>query len=292
MRYVALVRARDCSMRQPSASCPPPPETDLAVFPVDSTQLWKPDVGDGLDVTDAEETGVGRLVLGAHYGIDLTQKDEAMKDWLVKTRSNRGKMTLRRCKSALVDLLLENGCSGEQESTDWMLDNFAATWHTQMFTGLAGGEWCFAVLTVQDYPLRYVREFMTALGTALKSDGVSEPKIQKWLLQPKAEGLNVGLRPVLSGLCQEYADLNNMSKVHAVLEEVNKVKAVMEENISLAVENLDTAEQIEKKTVQLEEGAKIFKANAVQVRQRECMKGVKVRNIASPLAPLRVDAST
>lgn len=215
-------------------------------------------------------------MLGAHYGIDLTQKDEAMKDWLVKTRSNRGKLTLRRCKTALVDLLLENGCSGEQESTDWLLDNFAATWHTQMFTGLAGGEWCFAVLTVPDYPLRYVREFMTALGTALKSDGVSEPKIQKWLLQPKAEGLNVGLRPVLSGLCQEYADLSSMSKVHAVMAEVDKVKAVMEENIALAVENLDSAEQVAKKTDQLEQGAQLFKANAVQVKQKAFLKGLKV----------------
>lgn len=206
-----------------------------------------------------------------------------MKDWLVKTRQNRGKLTLRHCKSALVDLLLENGCSGEQECTDWLIDNFAGTWHTQMFTGLAGGEWCFAVLTVQDYPLRFVREFMAALGTALKNDRVSEPKIQKWLLQPKAEGLNVGLRPVLSGLLQEYADLNSMSKVHAVLEEVEKVKGVMEENIALAVENIDTAEQVGKKTEQLEQGAKLFKANAVQVRQRECMKSAKVCNCRPPM---------
>lgn len=283
MRYVALVR--DCW--QPPLPCPPLSRL-ITLSSWASPQLWKPDVGDGVDVTDAEETGVGRLVLGAHYGIDLTQKDEAMKDWLVKTRSNRGKLTLRRCKSALVDLLLENGCSGEQETTDWLLDNLAATWHTQMFTGLAGGEWCFAVLTVQDYPVRYVREFMTALGTALKSDGVSESKIQKWLLQPKAEGLNVGLRPVLSGLCQEYADLNSMSKVHAVIEEVNKVKSVMEENIALAVENIDSAEQVEQKTEQLEQGAKLFKANAVQVRQRECMKGVKVCTAVSLLAPLRI----
>jgi hypothetical protein len=77
------------------------------------SQLWKPDVGEGVDVTDAEETGVGRcvagcvlrlywltgsnvrLVLAAHFGLDLSQKDEAMKEWLVKTRSNRGKLTLR-----------------------------------------------------------------------------------------------------------------------------------------------------------------------------------------------------
>ena len=95
---------------------------------------------EGLDVTDAEETGVGRLVLGAHFGLDFSQRDEAMKEWLVRTRSNRGKLTLRRCKTALVQLLLENGCSGELESTDWVLDRFAATWHTQMFAGLAGGE--------------------------------------------------------------------------------------------------------------------------------------------------------
>jgi hypothetical protein len=278
MRYIALVRRPPA--RAPlcgaSARGSAPPAAPPSPAPPLAAQLWKPDVGDGLDVTDAEETGVGRLVLGAHFGIDLTQRDESMKEWLVKTRSNRGKLTLRRCKTALVDLLLENGCSGEQESTDWMLDNFAATWHTQMFAGLAGGEWCFAVLTAQDYPLRYVRECLAALGTALKSDGVSEQKIQKWLLQPKAEGLNVGLRPVLSSLCQEYADLNNMSKVHAVMDEVNKVKAVMEENIALAVENIDSAEQIEAKTEQLEQGSKIFKANAVQVRQKQCIKSVKV----------------
>lgn len=238
--------------------------------------LWKPDVGDGLDVTDAEETGVGRLVLGAHFGIDLTQRDESMKEWLVKTRSNRGKLTLRRCKTTLVELLLENGCSGEQESTDWMLDNFAATWHTQMFAGLAGGEWCFAVLTAQDYPVRYVRECLAALGCSLKGDGVSEQKIQKWLLQPKAEGLNVGLRPVLSTLCIQYADLNNMSKVHAVQAEVDKVKAVMEENIAIAVDNLDSAAEIESKTEQLEAGAQIFKSAAVTLKKKECVKGVKL----------------
>lgn len=36
-----------------------------------------------------------RLVLAAHFGIDRSQKDESMKEWLVKTRSNRGKLTLR-----------------------------------------------------------------------------------------------------------------------------------------------------------------------------------------------------
>ena len=36
-----------------------------------------------------------RLVLAAHVGIDVSQKDEAMKEWLVKTRSNRRKLTLR-----------------------------------------------------------------------------------------------------------------------------------------------------------------------------------------------------
>ena len=239
--------------------------------------LWKPDVGEGLDVTDAEETGVGRLVLGAHFGLDFSQRDEAMKEWLVRTRSNRGKLTLRRCKTALVQLLLENGCSGELESTDWVLDRFAATWHTQMFAGLAGGEWCFAALTAQDYPKRYVRECLQGLGAALKADALCEQKIQKWLLQPKAEGLNVGLRPTLSRQCREYADLSNLSKVHAVAAEVEKVKSVMEENIALATENLDSAAEIEQKTEQLEQGSQLFKANAVKVRTRECRKGVKVR---------------
>ena len=63
-------------------------------------------------------------------------------------------------------------------------DAVTATWHTQLFSGLAGGEWCFAgwfrarvalavillmlvlpmvaaVLTAQDYPLRYVRECLS-----------------------------------------------------------------------------------------------------------------------------------
>ena len=70
--------------------------------------LWKPDVGEGLDVTEAEETGVGRLVLGARFGLDFSQRDEAMKERLVRTRANRGKLTLRRCKTALVQLLLES----------------------------------------------------------------------------------------------------------------------------------------------------------------------------------------
>jgi hypothetical protein len=238
--------------------------------------LWKPDVGDGVDVTDAEETGVGRLVLAAHVGIDLSQKDESMKEWLVKTRSNRGKLTLRRCKQALVELLAENGCSGDQESTDWMLDNFPATWHTQLFSGLAGGEWCFAVLTAQDYPLRYVRGCLSGLGSALKQDAGAVQKIQKWLLQPKAEGLNVGLRPQLSSVCRQFADLSGISKVHAVLEEVDKVKAVMEDNIALALDNLESAEELEHRTQQLEAGAQVFQTASVAVRNREWLKGIKV----------------
>ena len=146
-----------------------------------------------------------------------------------------------------------------------------------MFAGLAGGEWCFAALTAQDYPKRYVRECLQGLGAALKADALCEQKIQKWLLQPKAEGLNVGLRPALSRQCREYADLSNLSKVHAVAAEVEKVKSVMEENIALATENLDSAAEIEQKTEQLEKGSQLFKANAVKVRTRECRKGVKVR---------------
>ena len=76
----------------------------------------------------------GRLVMAGHFGVDVSQSDGAMKDWLSKTRSNRGKLTLRvcrctksgpdvcntllrfcqRCKQALLEVLVDSGCSEDQ----------------------------------------------------------------------------------------------------------------------------------------------------------------------------------
>ena len=83
------------------------------------------------------------------------------------------------------------------------------------------------------------------------------------------------------------------------LPQVEKVKAVMEENISIAIENLESAEQLvgisdsecmlcfavcdyrlptqEEKTQQLEAGSQILQTASVTVRNRECVKSAKVR---------------
>eukprot|EP01051_Picozoa_sp_SAG22_P028007 SAG22_NODE_9669_length_576_cov_0.761006_1_plen_161_part_01 len=143
--------------------------------------LWKPDLEHGIDLTDGFETAIGRLVLAGHHGIDLSQKDSAMRDTLSKTRTNRGKLSLKRCKKALMELLVETACSEDQESTDWTLDNLSVVWHTQLVGSLPGGDWCFAVLTLQEYPTRYVREFMTKLSGAFKANAELGSKIKKWL---------------------------------------------------------------------------------------------------------------
>lgn len=127
--------------------------------------------------------------------------------------------------------------------------------------------------------VRYVREYLTRLSTSLKSDPGIQSKMKKWLPRPKDGGLNVGLRPLLSSLCQEFADLSNVSKVHAIIEDVDKVKQVMEENISIAIGNIDSAAELETTTSQLEAGAKIFEGQATSLRKRECWTSVKM-NVA------------
>jgi len=77
---------------------------------------------------------------------------------------------------------------------------------------------------------------------------------------------------------------------------VEKVKAMMDENISIAIENLESAEQLvctpclrllsaaakcthhiqEEKTQQLEAGSQILQTASVAVKNRECLKSAKV----------------
>eukprot|EP01050_Picozoa_sp_SAG11_P012169 SAG11_NODE_1336_length_5173_cov_10.716791_8_plen_92_part_00 len=71
--------------------------------------LWKPDLEHGIDInTDSYETRVGRLVMAAHFGVDMSEKDGAMRNTYANTRKHKGKLSLKRCKEELIKFLKQS----------------------------------------------------------------------------------------------------------------------------------------------------------------------------------------
>ena len=80
-------------------------------------------------------------------------------------------------------------------------------------------------------------------------------------------------------LVDDYEDLRNIDKLHAVNSRVNEVKSVMHSNIEQVIRNTDAVENIEAKTENMRDTAKYFSKSSSDLERNYYWRNMKIKAI-------------
>lgn len=89
-------------------------------------------------------------------------------------------------------------------------------------------------------------------------------------------------------LVDDYEDLRNIDKLHAVNSRVNEVKSVMHKNIEQVIANTDAVEGLEAKTDQMRDTAKFFQKSSKDLETTYASRNMKIKVIFGVLVLILV----
>lgn len=143
------------------------------------------------------------------------------------------------------------------------------------FCFLTDDKWIYFCITSSEYPQRLSFPMLEQLRQSFSSNGALVSKGASC----REFGLNKKLKGVMSDLVTEYDDPAKKDKLSQVQQRVDTVKLQMHSNIESMLQNCEKAENLEKDTQDLENGAKMFSKSATSLKKRELWKSRKLTMI-------------
>jgi|TARA_B110000211_G_C13857014_1_gene454762 preprotein translocase subunit Sss1 len=92
-------------------------------------------------------------------------------------------------------------------------------------------------------------------------------------------GLTSKFKKDLKDLCQEYDDVQSKDKIARLRQQVSVVQSTMQDNISKALDNLESTERLEEQSTNLMESSAEFNRSAKKLAWKEWLMLMKMRFI-------------
>jgi hypothetical protein len=93
----------------------------------------------------------------------------------------------------------------------------------------------------------------------------------------KVGGATARVEPATSELLAKYDAVENVDKVISLQDEVSKVKRQFGENINQQMANMESADELESRSLLMRDQASDFKAGSAKLRKKMWWKNCKVR---------------
>jgi len=136
--------------------------------------------------------------------------------------------------------------------------------------------YCYFVVTSEDYPPRYAQKCMSELIAEVRKLG---QQLAAWQQSPTEDGFSRKMARPLKGLLMRYADIDSLDKAMAMQKKVDGVTSTMQDTIHTAVGNVQSLDDLQESTANLQSGAKMFTKQARKSRRAMCLKNMKLNAI-------------
>ena len=130
---------------------------------------------------------------------------------------------------------------------------------------------CAAVVTNVAYPSRVAIQMLQELYTNVMAATGSVD-----IAEIPTLGLDQKAKTILSAICKKYDNLVSVDKVSELHQKVQLVTDEMDQNLARVLQNVDTAESMEKRSAELTQGATVFQTNARKLKRQMACKNLKL----------------